>query len=88
MPKKIIINPQSKNKLLDVHPATYPILKRRAPTTISATPPYCLRVTMTLNALLLLLRSDELITLTVDIDDLYLTVVLQVLAQLSDIHIH
>ena len=37
---------------------------------------------------LLFLGSDELVALTVDIDDLNLVVVLEVLAQLCDIHIH
>ena len=38
--------------------------------------------------ILVFLRGDELIALAVDIDYLYLVVVLQVLAQLGDIDIH
>ena len=37
---------------------------------------------------LILLGSNELVALAVDVDDFYLVVILQVLAQLSDIHIH
>ena len=38
--------------------------------------------------MLLLFRRNELIALAVDIDDLYLVVFLQMLAQLGDIHVH
>ena len=37
---------------------------------------------------LLFLGSDELVALAVDIDDFNLVVILQVLTQLGDIHIH
>ena len=37
---------------------------------------------------LILVRSDEFVTLAVDVDDFNLVVVLEVLAQLGDIHIH
>lgn len=37
---------------------------------------------------LILVRSDEFVTLSVDVDDFYLVVVLKMLAQLGDINIH
>ncbi len=37
---------------------------------------------------LILVRSDEFVTLSVDVDDFYLVVVLEMLAQLGDINIH
>jgi len=37
---------------------------------------------------LLLFRGDELVAFAVDIDDFYLRIVLQVLAQLGDVDIH
>ena len=37
---------------------------------------------------LILVRSDEFVALSVDVDDFYLVVVLEMLAQLGDINIH
>lgn len=36
----------------------------------------------------ILVRSDELVALSVDVDDFYLVVVLEMFAQLGDINIH
>ena len=41
-----------------------------------------------LNTLLLLVRNDEFVALTVDVDDLHLVIVLEVLTQLGDVHVH
>ena len=73
----MIIRPKSKTRLLDVQSAKYATIKKRAPAITSATPIH-----------LLILGGDQFVTLTVNIDNLNLVVVLQVLAQLGDVNIH
>ena len=73
----MIIRPKSSTRLLDVQPAKKATIKKRAPAITSATPIH-----------LLIFRGDQFVTLTMNIDNLNLRIVLQVLAQLSDVDIH
>ena len=73
----MIIRPKSKTRLLDVQSAKYATIKKRAPAITSATPIH-----------LLIFRGDQFVTLTMNIDNLNLRIVLQVLTQLGDVDIH
>ena len=64
-----------------------------APTDISAMPPYRFKavITSTFNyqrPTLLILWRNKLVALAMDVDDFNLRILLQVLAQLGDVHIH
>ena len=88
-PKKMIISPVSRTRLLDVQPTILLTIKRSAPATTSAIPKFFLNSLMTVNYTpLLFFWRDELIALAMNVDDLNLIVCLQMLTQLGDIDVH
>ena len=76
-PAKMTNRPKSSTRLLDVQAARYAMIKKRAPAITSATPIH-----------LLIFGGDQFVSLTVDVDNLNLRIVLQMLAQLGDVDIH